>query len=95
MGIAEVRRGVQERFNAELQRRLASSVWNSGGCASWYLDREGRNTTMWPGFTWTYDLMMRRFDASSYELRPRPGEAGREMGIERAWKVSSPAPPAA
>src|SRR4051794_33644806 len=34
----EVRPEVYERFNQEAERRLHSSVWNAGGCASWYLD---------------------------------------------------------
>ena len=38
----EVRPEVQERYNAELERRLEGTVWNTG-CASWYLDHTGRN----------------------------------------------------
>ena len=61
---------VQARYNAEVQRKLASTIWNTGGCASWYLDAEGRNTTLWPDFTWKYRLLMRRFDAEAYDLIP-------------------------
>ena len=71
--VLEVRHDVQQRFNAELQRKLAGSVWNSGGCASWYLDSRGRNTTMWPDFTWKYALQMRGFDPSAYTMEgPAP-----------------------
>jgi cation diffusion facilitator CzcD-associated flavoprotein CzcO len=48
----EVRREAMEAYDAEVQRRLQGSVWNTGGCASWYLDARGRNSTIWPGFTW-------------------------------------------
>lgn len=41
----------QVRFNAEIQKRLAPTVWNQGGCASWYLDKNGRNSTLWPDST--------------------------------------------
>jgi hypothetical protein len=64
----EVRRDVQERFNARLQRRLARSVWNTGGCSSWYLDANGRNTTIWPYFTWRFWAKTRRFDPAPYML---------------------------
>ena len=64
----EVRRDVQERFNARLQRRLARSVWNTGGCSSWYLDVNGRNTTIWPYFTWRFWRETRRFDPAPYML---------------------------
>jgi cation diffusion facilitator CzcD-associated flavoprotein CzcO len=67
----EVRREVQERFNERIQARLQGTVWNSGGCASWYLDQNGRNTTIWPGFTWPFRRRTRHFKASDYRLRPR------------------------
>jgi cation diffusion facilitator CzcD-associated flavoprotein CzcO len=46
----EVRADVQHAFNEWLQDRMAATVWQSGGCRSWYQDpRSGRNTTLWPG----------------------------------------------
>ncbi|NMN99347.1 flavin-containing monooxygenase [Antrihabitans stalactiti] len=62
------RRDVQDRFNAELQRKLAGSVWNSGGCSSWYLDEHGNNRTLWAGFTWEYWRDTRRIKPEEYEL---------------------------
>jgi cation diffusion facilitator CzcD-associated flavoprotein CzcO len=56
-----------EAFNEEIQAKLARSVWNSG-CSSWYLDGTGRNTTLWPDFTWRYRQRTRRFDAERYSL---------------------------
>jgi cation diffusion facilitator CzcD-associated flavoprotein CzcO len=48
--IIDPRRDLQTRFNAGIQRQLNHSVWSSG-CTSWYLDKNGKNTTLWPGFT--------------------------------------------
>ena len=62
----DVRPAAQERWNARVQEKLKRTVWNTGGCSSWYLDRHGRNATLWPDFTWKYRLQMRRFDASAY-----------------------------
>jgi cation diffusion facilitator CzcD-associated flavoprotein CzcO len=64
----DVRRDVEKRYNERLQKRLARTVWNTGGCSSWYLTRSGKNTTAWPGFTFEFRLKTRRFDAESYEL---------------------------
>lgn len=64
----EVRRAAQARSNAGIARRMAGTIWLSG-CRSWYLDARGRNTTLWPGFTWEYRLRTRRFDAANYDLR--------------------------
>ena len=46
-----MRPAVQEAFNEEVQRRLRGTVWNAGGCRSYYLDRNGRNSTIYPGST--------------------------------------------
>ena len=48
----EVRPQAQAAFNAEVQTQMRGTVWDSGGCASWYLDASGRNSTLWPAFTW-------------------------------------------
>ncbi len=65
---------MQDEYNEELQRRMRRTVWTSG-CGSWYLDARGRNTTLWPGFTWEYRLRTRRFDAANYLLTPRGAPA--------------------
>jgi cation diffusion facilitator CzcD-associated flavoprotein CzcO len=72
----EVREEAQRRFNEEIQRHLRGSVWNTGGCASWYIDVNGKNTVIWPGSTWPFRHRLRRFDPTDYELHPRvpPGE---------------------
>jgi cation diffusion facilitator CzcD-associated flavoprotein CzcO len=69
----DVRPEVQDAYNAELQESLRGTVWSTGGCASWYLDDTGRNTTLWPGSTWPFRRRTRRFDPSAYKLRARAG----------------------
>ncbi|MEI8257280.1 MAG: NAD(P)/FAD-dependent oxidoreductase, partial [Deltaproteobacteria bacterium] len=61
----DVRPYVQADYNAEIQGRLAKTLWNSG-CASWYRTRSGRDTTLWPGFTFEFRLRTRAFDPSRY-----------------------------
>ncbi|MFF4408076.1 flavin-containing monooxygenase [Streptomyces sp. NPDC001404] len=67
-------------WNRSLQQRLERTVWNSGGCDSWYLDAEGRNTVVWPGSTGEFRRVTRRVDLAEYQLlRPAriPAEAAR------------------
>jgi cation diffusion facilitator CzcD-associated flavoprotein CzcO len=64
----EVRRAIATRYNDKLQKRLEHTVWNSGGCSSWYLTSNGKNTTAWPGFTFEFRLKTRRFDATNYDI---------------------------
>jgi cation diffusion facilitator CzcD-associated flavoprotein CzcO len=72
LAFVDVRPEVQARYNRWVQRRLARSVWNTGGCRSWYLTRDGRNTTIWPGFTFEFRARTRRFDIERYEQAPLP-----------------------
>ncbi|SHF05868.1 flavin-containing monooxygenase [Streptoalloteichus hindustanus] len=65
-----VRPSVQDDFNRKVQGRLNRSVWQSG-CESWYLDDQGVNRTLWPGFTFTYWLRTRRVREADYDLVTR------------------------
>jgi len=71
LATVEVRRQAQDTYNAQLQRQLTPSVWMTGGCASWYLDEHGNNTTLWPGFTFAFRKMTKRFDADAYQTTTR------------------------
>jgi cation diffusion facilitator CzcD-associated flavoprotein CzcO len=63
----EVRTEVQNAWNDLLQQKLARSVWNSGGCSSWYRHPvTGRNSTLWPGFTLGFRRRLGTFDADAY-----------------------------
>ena len=67
----DLRPEVAADYNRRLQKRLEGTVWNSGGCASWYLTASGKNTTAWPGFTFEFRMKTRKFDAQSYDVVPR------------------------
>jgi cation diffusion facilitator CzcD-associated flavoprotein CzcO len=62
----EPARDVQDAWNQDLQRRMRRTVWSRGGCSSWYLDRHGRNVTLWPRTTYTFRRLTARFDQESY-----------------------------
>jgi cation diffusion facilitator CzcD-associated flavoprotein CzcO len=70
LGAAEfdVRPEAQAAYNEEVQERLEATVWNTGGCGSWYFDRNGRNSIQWPDFTFHYRRRTRSFDAEAYRL---------------------------
>ena len=68
----EPRPAVQAAYNETLQRKLAPSVWLTGGCSSWYLDEHGRNSTLWPDYTFKFAQRLKHFDIENYyqELAP-------------------------
>ncbi|MCC6811820.1 MAG: NAD(P)/FAD-dependent oxidoreductase [Deltaproteobacteria bacterium] len=74
----EVRANAQSAFNDRLQRRLAGRVWSSG-CQSWYLDENGRNSTLWPGMTLEYWARTRRIIATDYLFDTLQAQAPRVL----------------
>ena len=64
----DVKQETQTAFNTDLQQRLARTVWQSGGCVSWYQTKTGKNVTLWPGFTFTFMKRTKKFEAEKYEL---------------------------
>ena len=64
-----VRPAAQAGFLDRIRAQLAASVWQRGGCTSWYLDTEGRNPVLWPGSVLAYRRSTRRVRLRDYELR--------------------------
>ncbi|HEX4364552.1 MAG TPA: NAD(P)/FAD-dependent oxidoreductase [Solirubrobacteraceae bacterium] len=64
----EVRQDAMSAYNEQIQSKLPGTVWMSG-CASWYLDASGRNTTIWPDFTWRFRQRTKHFETAPYTLR--------------------------
>ena len=54
---------------------MRGSVWTAGGCRSWYLDRTGRNSTLWPGFTIPFRRRLARLRPDDYLLTPRKADS--------------------
>lgn len=65
----------QADFVDDLQRRMESTVWSAGGCASWYLDAHGRNVTLWPRATFTFRRLLSSFDPDKYDVVPATAPA--------------------
>jgi cation diffusion facilitator CzcD-associated flavoprotein CzcO len=82
-------------WNDRLQERMRTTVWNTG-CESWYLDANGRNTTVWPGTTSEFRKATRRVNLTEYAVlrpsdckgtgstQPDPATAGAEVSEDAA-----------
>ncbi|MBP2324464.1 cation diffusion facilitator CzcD-associated flavoprotein CzcO [Kibdelosporangium banguiense] len=62
------RTDVLQDFDTATQHRLATTVWNAGGCDSWYLTSDLVNTNNWPGSMTGYRRRTRRVDPTDYHL---------------------------
>jgi hypothetical protein len=66
--VFHLRQESQQRFIKQIVQRLSRTVWQTGGCRSWYLDQKtGENTTLWPGSVLDYMRRTRSASAKDYE----------------------------
>ncbi|GHE43544.1 flavin-binding monooxygenase [Streptomyces longispororuber] len=69
----EVLPATQQAYSADLRRRMRDTVWQSGGCRSWYQDpRGGHVTALWPGSVRRYRTRTRTFRAEGHRTRAEP-----------------------
>ncbi|MFH0176133.1 flavin-containing monooxygenase [Streptomyces cacaoi] len=82
-----VRPDAQAAHNTAVQEALATTVYNSGGCTSYYFTSTGHNAFAWPWSTGRLVRRLSRFDADAYtsdtperrlplpaQARPQPGD---------------------
>jgi cation diffusion facilitator CzcD-associated flavoprotein CzcO len=69
----EIRPDVAAAFDAWVRERMGHTVF-AGGCRSWYLDANGRNTQNWPASTLTFRRRLRRLRLDEFlAYQPAPG----------------------
>jgi len=56
----------QAAYRELIAKKSEGTVWLAGGCASWYLDKHGHNTTLWPDFTFRFRRLTRKLDRENY-----------------------------
>ena len=55
-----------EQWRSLVAEKSKGTVWLAGGCASWYLDKHGHNTTLWPDFTFRFRKLTKKLDRENY-----------------------------
>lgn len=61
-----IKPSVLRRHNDKVQKHLKTTVFNSGGCSSYYLDKNGRNFAAWPWSLARLQKQLRRFRLKDY-----------------------------
>jgi len=67
-GSIAVRSDAESRYTAMIHRAMEGTVWQSGGCNSWYKSESGHVIAMFPGFSFTYRRLTGRFRPEHHEL---------------------------
>jgi cation diffusion facilitator CzcD-associated flavoprotein CzcO len=77
LDVLETTEEAQNAYRDLIARKSQGTVWLAGGCASWYLDEHGHNSTLWPDFTFRFRRLTRTFDRENYvgtRIADRPQE---------------------
>ena len=59
----------QQQFNQTVQAALQNTVWNKGGCQSYFIDVNGRNSTLWPWSTIEMRKQLSKFNLNEYLVK--------------------------
>lgn len=62
-----LRADVQRAYNERMQANFRGTVWASG-CESWYMNNEGRNTTLYPGINSKFRKAVKALNPHNYEV---------------------------
>ena len=64
----EPRAEAQADYAAAIDERMRGTVWTAGGCQSWYIDGSGRNSVLWPDFTFRFRRRVAHMNPNHYVL---------------------------
>jgi hypothetical protein len=70
LAVLETTPAAQAAYRDLIAEKSKGTVWLAGGCASWYLDKHGHNTTLWPDFTFRFRKLTRKLDRENYVGTP-------------------------
>jgi cation diffusion facilitator CzcD-associated flavoprotein CzcO len=73
--VLDVRAEVQQEYVERVQRALGGTVYNAGGCASYYRDVNGRNSFNWPWSTTALINNVSTFDPAAFATEYAAQEA--------------------
>jgi len=65
-GVLDTLPAAQRAYTDRVQRDFDHSVWTTGGCSSYYIDANGRNTTIWPHSVGAFRRTVARFRREEY-----------------------------
>ena len=67
-GVIEVKAEAEARYTSLIHKEMAKTVWQRGGCDSWYKSKSGKVIAMFPGFSFTFRRWSKNFKAQDHIL---------------------------
>lgn len=63
----DIQKSTQDAYNQRIQNKLKSTIWNSG-CSSWFINKDGKNTVIFPGTLTKYRKLLHNFNSDKYMI---------------------------
>ncbi|WP_370289408.1 flavin-containing monooxygenase [Nocardioides sp.] len=64
----EVTAEAEDDYTSMIHREMDRTVWKRGGCHSWYQSKSGHVIAMFPGFSFTFRALARRFRPEHHRI---------------------------
>jgi len=64
--VIEVTADAEEKYTTHIHQEMTRTVWQTGGCNSWYKSKSGKVIAMFPGFSFTYRRWARNFKPADH-----------------------------
>ncbi len=74
----------QQHFVDQIEHNMKGTVWVAGGCNSWYLDSTGRNSSLWPSFTFRFRNLATSIKAQDYQGRRTLDQGTAQDTVEKS-----------
>lgn len=71
----EVRPEAEAAYTDMIHREMKRTVWQSGGCKSWYMSKSGHVIAMFPGFSFTFRRLTQHFKPGDHRFTGVPDRA--------------------
>lgn len=64
----EVKAEAEEAYTNMIHEEMKKTVWDNGGCSSWYKNKSGKVIAMFPGFSFTYYNLANNFKRTDHSF---------------------------
>jgi len=64
----EVTENAEDKYTSFIHSEMEKTVWKRGNCTSWYQSKSGHVIAMFPGFSFTYLKMAKKFKIKDHNL---------------------------
>lgn len=62
----EVNKDAEAKYTNMIHQEMKKTVWQSGGCNSWYKSKSGHVVAMFPGFSFNYYRLTNRLKSRDH-----------------------------